>query len=134
MKKFIVSYSLPYYHRVSVGVTAEDSDEAIRLAQTAFDDGEIWDDTEAMPLLYDDYEEMDGSVLAFEAEPTNDEFKRDGSVDYLQQRNMAMQACLALVTAYDEGEATGGSVPWEGVDEAFRLAWLAMGRKEKSGA
>ena len=32
----------------------------LRIARQAFDAGTIWDDTEAMPLLYDGFEEQAG--------------------------------------------------------------------------
>ncbi len=40
---------------------------------------------------------------------------------------MAIKACEALIAAYEEGEATGGSIAWEGLDEAFRLALEVVG-------
>ena len=57
MSKFIVEYVLPYDHVVRVGVDAKDGASAVALAQEAFSQGTIWDNTAEMPLLYDDYEE-----------------------------------------------------------------------------
>ena len=51
------TYTLQYLHRVTVGLEADDPESALRIAQQAFDEGLIWDDTPAMPLLYDDFEE-----------------------------------------------------------------------------
>jgi hypothetical protein len=67
MPKFTVSYSLRYDHVVLVGVEADDADDASSKAQAAFDDGTIWDDTSAMPLLMDDWTECDNNTLMFEA-------------------------------------------------------------------
>lgn len=66
MKKYIVEYSLPYKRIVRVGVAAESKRAAIAVAKKAFDDGTIWDDAEAMPLLYDDFEEEDHNPNSLE--------------------------------------------------------------------
>lgn len=39
---------------------------------------------------------------------------------------LALQACQALIEAYDEGEARGGSVAWEDVNAAYALACQAL--------
>lgn len=65
MGKFVVEYTLGYEHVVRVGVEAQSAEHAKEKAQAAFDAGSIWDDTDQMPLLYDDYEEIDGNVLEF---------------------------------------------------------------------
>lgn len=64
---FMVGYSLDHTHRVVVGIRADSSDAACAVARAAFDAGTLWDDTPDMPLLYDDYEELDGQVLDFDA-------------------------------------------------------------------
>lgn len=64
---FMVGYSLDHTHRVVVGIRAASADAACAIARAAFDAGTLWDDTPGMPLLYDDYEELDGQVLAFDA-------------------------------------------------------------------
>lgn len=66
---FMVSYGLDHSHRVVVGVHAPDAGTARAIAQAAFDAGTLWDDTPDMPLLYDDYEEIDGQALQFDATP-----------------------------------------------------------------
>jgi hypothetical protein len=68
MPKFLVDYSLTYEHVVRVGVSARGPESAVKKAQAAFDAGTIWDDTTAMPLLYDDYEESD-NTLSFTVTP-----------------------------------------------------------------
>ncbi|HDR9017909.1 TPA: hypothetical protein QDA92_004792 [Burkholderia vietnamiensis] len=64
---YMVGYTLDYAHRVVVGVRAASADEAGRLARAAFDAGTLWNDTPDVPLLYDDYEELDGQTLRFDA-------------------------------------------------------------------
>ncbi|SFT84299.1 hypothetical protein SAMN05192563_1004325 [Paraburkholderia aspalathi] len=67
MPAFMVGYSLDHSHRVVVGVRAASADAACAIARAAFDAGTLWDDTPDIPLLYDDYEELDGQVLNFDA-------------------------------------------------------------------
>ncbi|WP_175684590.1 hypothetical protein [Burkholderia anthina] len=64
---FMVGYSLDHTHRIVVGIRAASGDAACAIARAAFDAGTLWDDTPDMPLLYDDYEELDGQVLDFDA-------------------------------------------------------------------
>lgn len=80
MPKFIVEYALDYVHTVRVGVDAESAQTAGEHARNAFDAGTLWDDTPAMPLLFDDFEEIDhGRVLSFEAEAVDVWPPPDGS-------------------------------------------------------
>ena len=71
MPKFLVEYSLTYEHVVRVGVTARSPESAIKKAQAAFDAATICDDTTAMPLMYDDYEESD-NTLSFTVTPVKE--------------------------------------------------------------
>lgn len=64
---FMVGYSLDHTHRVVVGIRAASADTACAIARAAFDAGTLWDDTPDMPLLYDDYDELDWQVLNFDA-------------------------------------------------------------------
>ena len=66
--KFAVTYEIDYTHRVVVGVSTPDSESAIKLAKAAFDESTIWDNTQNMPLLFDDFEEVNGETLRFSTE------------------------------------------------------------------
>lgn len=67
-KKFAVTYELAYTHRVVVGVTAGNAEDAIAIAEEAFDAATIWDNAADMPLLFDDFEEDEAKSLVFSAE------------------------------------------------------------------
>ena len=107
--KYVIQYTLPYEHRVMVGIEANNSDEAVRKAETLFDQGDIWQDTEKVPLLLDDYEETGDSSLLFTVEQTlrDDEPwpTPDASVVTLRRRDAAFQAARLLVESYQIGRA-----------------------------
>lgn len=95
MKKFNVTYEIDYVHRVMVGIEAQNKQAA--QAEQAFDQGVIWDDTEAMPLLYDDFDEQEGESLIFIAQQVSDFPEPDGSVKEIKRRQFAFDACRALL-------------------------------------
>jgi hypothetical protein len=97
LKKFAVSYTIDYTHRVIVGVTASDAPAAEKIASDAFDEGSIWNNTENMPLLFDDYEEVPDETLCFFSEEVSDFPKPDSSVKELKKREFAFYACQALL-------------------------------------
>lgn len=70
--RYVVSYRLPYTHWVEVGISAESEEQAIERAQSLFDLATIWDDTEEVPLLADEFIENDGT-LCFSIEKTLEE-------------------------------------------------------------
>lgn len=97
-KKFAVTYQIEYIHRVMVGVTAPDPETATQLASEAFDAGLIWDDTDNLPLLFDDYEEADkGETLCFTAEEITSFPKPDASIMVIRRKADAFSACRQLL-------------------------------------
>ena len=92
-KKFAVTYEIDYTHRVVVGVTAPNAEIAKQLASDAFDQGSIWDSTQEMPLLFDDFEEVDGETLCFSAEEVLEFPEPDASVNAIKEKEFAFCAC-----------------------------------------
>ncbi len=95
--KFAVSYEIDYTHRVVVGITALDAKTAKKLASDAFDAGVIWDNTQEMPLLFDDYEEVEGETLVYIAQEVPEFPEPDASVKAIMQKEFAFKACQALL-------------------------------------
>lgn len=128
--KYIVQYTLPYEHRVMVGIEAESRDAAIVKAQTLFEQGDFWQDSIEIPLLYDDYDETAdaGIPLEFtiESECQVEWPEPDASVIHIRHRDAAFQAARLLVDAYRRGEECGGSIDWSELDEAYQMALKAF--------
>jgi len=125
---FVVSYEIDYVHRVSVGITADSPEAAQQFAEQAFNDATIWDDTAAMPLLSDEYHESEGESLVWECVADEQWPEPDHSVRQLKKEQAAMQVCRGLVEAYQQGEANGGSIDWDDLDQLIPLALQALGK------
>ncbi|AOU98250.1 hypothetical protein BI364_10020 [Acidihalobacter yilgarnensis] len=127
MTKYVVSYSLDYAHEVHVGIEAENEEKALEKAANAFDEGTIWDDTPEMPLLYDEFDEVEGSSLEFNIESAVEAFpKPDASVIQMRRENFARKACEDLVEAFKPENPSDGFSP-DLLFEAYQKARLAIG-------
>jgi hypothetical protein len=97
---FVVSYEIDYVHRVSVGINADSPEAAQQLAEQAFNNATIWDDTAAMPLLSDEYLESGDESLVWECIAFEQWPEPDHSVRPLKREQAAMRVCRGLVEAY----------------------------------
>ncbi|OAH96748.1 hypothetical protein A1353_23945 [Methylomonas methanica] len=127
-RRFVVSYEIDYVHRVSVGITADSPEAAQQIAEQAFNDASIWDDTAAMPLLSDEYHEVEGESLVWESVAVAQLPEPDYSVRQLKQEQAAMRVCRGLIEAYQQGETNGGSIDWEDLDQLIPVAMQALGK------
>ena len=127
-QKFVVSYEIDYIHRVSVGIEAQDQAEAQQIAEQAFNEALIWDDTETLPLLSDDYHESGDERMVWECEPVEHYPEPDHSVKQLKQEQAAFRVCRGLIEAYQQGETSGGSIDWEDLEPLLPLALEALAK------
>ena len=136
--KYILQYTLPYEHRVMVGIEAESRTEAIARANELFDQGDIWDDTKDVPLLYDDFEETSDAGIPLEFtvkdEIAGDWPEPDASVKEVRRRDAAFLAARLLIEAYQHGEERGGSIDWDELDQAYQAALQASGAVVQHGS
>lgn len=130
-EKFVLEYTLPYRHIVRVGITAKSREGSVRRAEAMFKKATLWDDTEKVPLLYDDFEEQDsGDILEFrivQELPEDASWPEPGvCVKRLRREKAAVRAAELLVQAYRKGEKNGGSIQWEDLDLAYEAALKAV--------
>jgi hypothetical protein len=125
---FVVSYEIDYVHRVSVGIEAESPEVAQQIAEQAFNEATIWDDTATMHLLADDYQESGDERLVWECVAVERWPAPDYSVQQLKKDQAAMHVCRGLVEAYQQGETNGGSIHWEDLDQLVPLTLQALGK------
>jgi hypothetical protein len=118
---FVVEYELNYVHRVVVGIMAADGSSAVEAAQAAFDAGTIWDNSDDIPLLYDDFEEEDGNKLEFTARRVDRFPTPDSSLKEVQRREIAFSVCRFLVAALNGRQIDEELLP------VLRLAKEAVG-------
>ena len=67
-RKYTVTYQVPHWHTVTVGIQAKSASEARTKAHAAFLDLSLWEDSEACPLLVDDFDEDTQERIAIENE------------------------------------------------------------------
>ena len=125
-QKFVVSYEIDYIHRVSVGIEALDQAEAQQIAEQAFNDALIWDDSETMPLLSDEYYESGDERIAWECEQVERYPEPDHSVRQLKKEQAAFRVCRGLIEAYQRGETSGRSIDWEDLEQLLPVALQAL--------
>jgi hypothetical protein len=105
-KKFAVTYTIDYQHRVVVGVKAKDTVSAEEIALNAFSQCTIWDNTPDMPLLFDDYEDIEAETLSFSSEEVAEFPQPDSSVTDIKKKEFAFLACQALLAGeFDSAQA-----------------------------
>lgn len=122
-KKYVVQYEIQHYHVVEVGIEAQSKAEAESKASAAFDDLTLWDDTDEMPLLHDDFEESDdGTPLTFEATEVDVWPEKDRSVHALKRDETARKIAHCLADMWRRGAPSGRSTGWEELDDLYALA------------
>lgn len=97
-RNFIVTYEIDYTHHLDVGVIAINQEEAKKIIKRKLEEGTIFDNTETMPLLYDDYEEHNLNTLRFSVKEVIEFPEPDISVEVIKRREFAFQASRAILS------------------------------------
>lgn len=122
--KHVVEYRLGYEHIVQVGIEADTPEEAQEKAEELFDAGDIWDNTQEVPLLLDVYEETDSNVLEFKAVQSGVENypEPDHSVKAGIRDAAARKAAAMVVKAFTDAAELGGQVDMAAIERAYEVA------------
>ena len=126
MSKYVVTYTLPYEHVVRIGIEAESAEAAQTLAETAFNDGVLWDNTPTMPLLMDEYEETGdaGVPVTFQATPVIEWPEADNSILKALRDKTTHQVARQLIGLYQQARERNEA--FISRDRLFDLYQLAL--------
>ena len=103
--KFVVNYSLPYRHNVSVAIEADSKEEAEQNVEEAFDEGRIGLDVSGMDVIYDEFDEDGdrGDVLEFKADLVDAFPADDASVRAMREDALARRCLERIRSAHKTG-------------------------------
>ena len=126
MAKYVVTYTLPYEHVVRVGIEADTAQAAQTIAESAFNDGVLWDNTPTMPLLMDEFEETGdaGVPVLFQATPVTEWPGPDNSVLKAQHDKIAHDVARQLIGLYQHARERNEA--FISRDRLFDLYQLAL--------
>ncbi len=131
--KYIVQYTVPYVQRLTVGIEADSSEEAIEMTRAWSETGDTIQDGKVVSLLHDEYEAEDSlEGFTIEQELADDapwpEF--DEGVNSSHQHESAFQVGKLLIDVYRRGEMRGGSIDWDELDQAYQAALKAASHQK----
>ncbi len=126
MAKYVVTYTLPYEHIVRVGIEADTAQAAQTIAESAFNDGVLWDNTPNMPLLMDEFEETGdaGVPVLFQATPVTEWPVPDNSVSKALHDKTAHDVARQLIELYQRARERNEA--FISRDRLFDLYQLAL--------
>ena len=134
MTKYVVTYTLPYAHVVRVGIEADTVEGAEAIAETAFQEGVLWDNAPTQPLLMDEYEETGdaGVPVTFQATPVTEWPEPDNSVLNAIRDKTAHHVARQLVGLYQQARERNEA--FISRDRLFDLYQLALAADLASNA